>query len=962
MAQNNWGTLQIQAPEFISPGTLAGINNLANFLNEVLTVAIDAMKLGEAAVAGYLDPIAAVVNALVSEINGTLHDFNQTGIYITGDWHLKANQLMGGYQAYQNRMVARLTDQTDPTRPNVSGVTPCLGIFVYLSDENSVETIIQFIKQLAAFFHQRKGKTSEYPTPVITQVLYGNNTASLTQTKDLASVFTTSSTPPNVAAVKWRITAPVQGALSQQFPSPTPAGFMLTVSTVPNGIDVAYDRPRTGDTKQPTVTNPNVKAQPREYGRVTTPSGKPLTLYGGADMISIPPEMAYNAGISAGSLRDGYTRVYGLIHGTNQRVPLDQLKSGNTYYFQRTFYFRQNPAYTWLTNEFSTLMNASDMPHAAHVTENSDGTLTIVDDGPAPTIFLRISAIGSTVASFQYGFDTAKKNVNGQPIIATESGGSTENVGPFSQPKPLVFPNVNTQQYLEALQAGLLVLALTRPDLDPLDTLMTTVPAPTFLAIQGNNQVRPYVALQRSGLESCYRLANKLYDAEYRKIIEHKNDDSALIFRQDLLHRVQQLAHAIYSTSGPMPDVEAFVVQNTKNLRTATWQDIMKSAHAELLTEMNGASVLKTTLLGSLSDPSIQTGIARNPYCLGLAESDVNFILRSSSVLDRDPQMQSVPLAPLDPNWTAPMVVSASAAPNFLASLPAGLKIIYEKCTLADGSILVPNNWEPLITQAAASPGNTGSADISPVLVINRDALTTLGTTPGLLDIGSLSGNITSATSGNLLYCRGIFAKAMGGAILKEAAIALGIAGAATSRKENLGQWIALRVFDTYPAAEDVLSMITNWAQSVQYATLDATDHLSKAIENLESRVAELQQLIRRIDSLIQMLTGFTYLLPACSALVTVSNGTGGLLSDLVSSQSKPNDSPTAFGGGLCLVVPVPLGGIVLDLLQVFLSTSPGSPGDTATGSPSSLGIIPTAPGVGALPAAVPASPTPDVL
>jgi hypothetical protein len=133
---------------------------------------------------------------------------------------------------------------------------------------------------------------------------------------------------------------------------------------------------------------------------------------------------------------------------------------------------------------------------------------------------------------------------------------------------------------------------------------------------------------------------------------------------------------------------------------------------------------------------------------------------------------------------------------------------------------------------------------------------------------------------------------------------------------------------------------------------------VTKAIEGLEARIVELQQMIKRLDSLMQSLSGLTFLLPQCSGLITISNGTGGVLADLVSSQNKPADSPLAYGGGFLLLLPIPPGTTyLLDFLMQVFGIATGNP--TLNGS---LGPIPTATGIGDLPAAPPSSPEPDVL
>jgi len=121
MADGQWGTLTFEVPDFMKDAR-DSINSVAEFLVTALDIALIALKLAKAFLIGLIDPIAALVNSLVNEIEGLLRDLQQLGIYITGDWKLLKwpfDELKGGFSEYERRMIARLTDQTDPTRPDL---------------------------------------------------------------------------------------------------------------------------------------------------------------------------------------------------------------------------------------------------------------------------------------------------------------------------------------------------------------------------------------------------------------------------------------------------------------------------------------------------------------------------------------------------------------------------------------------------------------------------------------------------------------------------------------------------------------------------------------------------------------------------------------------------------------------------------------------------------------------------
>ena len=237
-----------------------------------------------------------------------------------------------------------------------------------------------------------------------------------------------------------------------------------------------------------------------------------------------------------------------------------------------------------------------------------------------------------------------------------------------------------------------------------------------------------------------------------------------------------------------------------------------------------------------------------------------------------------------------------------------------------------------------------GSADTSPVFVIGGPPTVPVGT--------------STPTQGQMFYCRGTFAKALNGKLYQEAALALGIAASAVKRPENTGAWFALRVPSLSPQIDQLMAQVENWAESIASAIKSGEDQLQRAIASLEARAVELQQLIQRIDAILNSLLGTVYTLPPCSAMVTISNGTYGLLGDLVSSQDQPADGATAYGGGFLMVIPIPIvGGLALDLLQQLLVPQAGPPPTTGA-----LASVPSVPGIGGLPTPPPPSAVPDPL
>ena len=133
-------------------------------------------------------------------------------------------------------------------------------------------------------------------------------------------------------------------------------------------------------------------------------------------------------------------------------------------------------------------------------------------------------------------------------------------------------------------------------------------------------------------------------------------------------------------------------------------------------------------------------------------------------------------------------------------------------------------------------------------------------------------------------------------------------------------------------------------------------DAIVKYIEFLQAQIVELQQLIRRINAMIQSLLSFAFLLPEFSGLMLFSDGTDGLMADLVAATNKPSDGPRSYGGGVALVIPAGPS-FIYDLIALAAGEDPDPDAmTTLTAAPDAVGIEQIEPSAGA------ATEEPDVI
>jgi len=930
MASGQWGTIQIGVPDFLE-SVRDAINSVAQFLASVLDIVLEALQLVKSFLVGYLDPIMAFLQQVIDYITTLLRDLRQLGLYMCGDWELMKwpfSKLRGGYRAYEQRMIGRMTDRTDVTRPDLTPNTKVFSLWFYLSaDTSQIEQLIEYVKQLMRFFGHTFNPTGTPPVPVITQVLYDAEGASILQPQALGEYFKENLELPNVAVVKWKLNSTANESPFNPFPSLPPGGFIVTVSTFKDGIPIAWDRPQVAGGTEPSTENPNERVQPRDYGRVFGPTGQALVLHGGADMLTGDLDTySYNKSLNGGKVQPNRTRVYGITSPTaNTVIPLDALSEGETYNFQRTFYVPSEMVGTqFMTGEFQFALKLTDMPRNGKMEKQPDGTMKFVpSEDNATLVYARVAsctkkvADGSTPLQYRFGGPDSLPPPTGNVWTVQTPNVQTSGVSPFSAPMRITFPNANTAEYFKAVQTAMVVLILCRPDLSTWAEIEPSM-SPDFIElVKARLALVEGVAAQPCGLESfAHLLSFVLKDPKKDYLAKGGTPQD---FRESLFRRSNQFVYDAYNATGPMPDVERSVVLNTVFLRNVKWCDLLKSAGV-----IDEIPAKDFTILESI-DPSkggrlLNNGVAINRYSMGINPNTSDELLKLDGIFSlRAPQFMEVLNFPAnDPTFNLDGVYQsleelAEAKRNSPALIPFLNQARFDKDT---GKYRIPSQYMTQWQLLRGQRSKIGSCDDSaPVFVINRKALE--GQKP---------------EEGGVVFCRGLFAAAKNGQILTEAAFALGVAASSHSLSSQDGAWLTYRFMDSITGIEDFMWSLQNWLESIKNTIQSIIDTIKKYIEYLEGRIIELQQFIRRINDLIQSVMQNIFTVPKCAALMLYSNGMDGMLADFISAKNKPSDSPLAFGAGVGVVIPAPLIGLIGDILMAIFDTDSDAPGDSIAG------------------------------
>lgn len=950
-----WGTISFTIPDFLKEVRDA-VNDFAELLITFLEIANLALEFVKAFIKAFLDPLVALIEAIIAEILALLRSLKDIGLYITGDWALLGwppEDLRGGYMGFERRMIARLTDHTDPTRPDAPSTTKVLGLFGYVSvDPSDFERLINFIITIMRLFGLSFfPDTSRLPVPTIKTVTYGAQALAVGgafQFQPLSKALGSwNGTPPQKARVVWETQPASQKYPLNPFPMLGPSGYLVTVSTFQDGLPLKFSRVRANTDKKPANGDKNKLVQPREYGVVRDINGQPIVLHGGAEMLSFKGSpFEYNKGMASNEVpKDGVCQVFATLNPTsNDVVPLESLGrqgepgtlgtpgdgKGKDFFFQRTFLITDGVTLAqWFAGEYSAVFDLEDLPHQGELTRTADGQVLIHDLGPAGTYYFRVWSTGKQVAEKKavpkWDFKQPKFQAStpGQPFTVNLLSGSAS-IGNPSGARKATFVGQNTQEYMKALETALLMLVLTRADMPTLDQIGSKTEETKALYREGKLFAQGF-ALTPSGLEDAAHLLKRMYPDP--SVLEVAGQDP-IKWRGELYHRIKVLAQDLYEQSGFNPRVEKAVVEGSKQLRALTVADLTDSGFPEAWSAFeSGAGVETPPLLMEYLNPDnpvatrLDYGFAPNIYSTGIPSASVEELFFTPSMLDgRDPFLL-YDQSGLD----IPGSIPADQVTTTLSALPASVRKVYEKFIQEDGSILVPEQFREYLREKTSQKRATSSGDLTPVLVVNRDPLLSWKRDRELL------------VDSGIFYTRGALQEVgvvqaqVGDLVspyLTEAAMVLRVAAAV--RPVADGEWIAIRIFDTWPELEEFLRALENWVKALAEALKSIADAIIRYIEFLQAQIVELQQLIRRINALIQSFLNFAFALPQFSGLMLLSDGTDGILADLVAAQNKPSDSPLAYGGGVAILAPF-APGFLFDLISLATGDGEGQDLDKKT-------------------------------
>ena len=867
----DWVTIQPNLDQLlvIPNAVIEAIDSVLQFLITVLNIANIILNVVKVFLVGLLNPIRAIVEAIIEEIRAFIRDLRQLGLYMCGDYNLitikplRAPELLGGFQAYERRMLKRLLNRRDPGRPDFSSRSVALGLFCYLST-GDLFALIELINRIKAFFGDRDTREAPLPQPTqpeATLGTYGLSTALFKKPDGLDAA-------PDAVTLKW--TMPGFGT---PFSKP-PGGFLVHVSTVPNGFGLRSMK------WQSTGTDVDVQVPSYQPAvGIDSSTGTELRLFGG--ICDLATGKSDYSDVEAGS-----KQAHRLFLSLDQNTPLfvpSTLESesggtpigGATYFIKLPKFNKVAPMQSYratlkvadLPQTFTIEpdgVDSNDLPKVKAVAEDcytfyarvrpvtDDYVAALGLDGTsaAPTLVgpknMKIAHHSSTAIQAN-----TKALFKPMPAIPTAyrfaglNGVTPQELGPPSAPAVFSVPTPAMLGFLTALETSLQVLMLLRADY----TEAPTITVEGVDTIQGSpNTYAPGYATGLEGLKDF--LTQMGVTAEW-----YESSRSSKKFRRKLRRNAAFLMDRFLAQPPPQTVVEA-LAEDVENLNTFKWSDI-----ASYWPDM--------TILESVKSQNANAGVAASP--IGVGTPLIGKVLGRGTV----------------------------TGSTLLGDWPDRNPCFPERLTPSGGNFV--DFYMDLGRAGNAFYMGDGWSDYTPVLYS--------------------TGDMSQASIGRYTldaqFVRKLLLDYEDAKILNSAIAILSVAGAANARSPSESDWKAIRVFDKMLAPLDqLLTDIEAFLLAILDGLQGLIDKIIAYIEAIQARIFQLQALIEMIRALLQALTAFD--LPSFSGLLLVENGTDGITKGLVTAGNKPSDTPLSYGGGV-LIMAGGLPVILAEILELIL-------------------------------------------
>ena len=625
--QGSWGGLQIRTSLPAVSSLVGGLSSVLDIVSTALDIGLAALEIVKTFTIPTLNPIKAILDELITLCRNTLTDLRQLGLYAHfGDFNLVASgaslsQLKGGYAQYQRRMITRLTNRRDPTRPDFSPDATVIALFIYTSvDVSFVNGLVdtskfQSLRRTGTAFASLLGmagiirSSNSLPIPANLKVNYPFNPSQAPSGPAQSSAVqialaTSAASGRNSVVLSWNI-SPSPGAPNSD-PSPPipPAGFLVEISCFPKGFFMGWMAPAQAGTGGEGGTGSTTGIQSYQTGFYQEENtGHPLQIMGGVDTIKMQAGIVWDNCFPGGNLdsTNGAKPAYFYRDPSipeTLHMPFSMMSSGQ-YINQRTLFVSRDTinSQALVGGTFTLPLAKSDLPLYARPLP--DGTVDIANAVVPNDVYVRVISVTDQVTANNYKqlqwYPAPRSSPTDERVVFYQDGVNNFPYHTRGVPSSIVKVTYSTPEsdlLTQAIQVALAVAILSRSDIIPADPVASgQPPATTSSAPTGSDTYTP------TGLESVVRefLPDVIDNPNRYFSRRYVNPDE---FTADLYSKIVQLTNEILQRQSNLPvGVIRANAQAFQQLINWKWSDTTVSD----ATTVRGNRNFSQTILESLT-------------------------------------------------------------------------------------------------------------------------------------------------------------------------------------------------------------------------------------------------------------------------------------------------------------------------------------------------------------------------
>lgn len=852
MAVGEWGGLQIRAEIPGLSDFVDGVNGIFQLVITALDIALTVMNVVKSFVSGLLNPIRQLIQQLVQLLENLILDFRRTGLYFNSDIEVISQDttfagIKGGYAAYERRMISRLTNREDLTRPDFSSSNTVVALFLYVGVDPSFILGLLDTSRFALFNQLFEGfarlfglgalaGAGSLPIPVGVTSAYDQASSRISGQGTNALLWSASRLAGRDSIfLQWNI-APSPTADPTSSPAIPPNGFLVEVSTLDRGLYLGWYAPVASSTGGP-AGDGTARYTTGLY--IDKSTGQPVQIFGGADSIQIGEGQIWEDCFDgSGRIRDGARPVFFLTDPTStvfiKQNPIP-FRDGR-YYNQRTFYIGPDAVrgQSLVGGTFSINIPFADLPLKADI-NLSDGTVNIDGAQPPDQVWVRVYSVSEKIQSpSDFRWNVVPYANPGDEVLLPVSSVSGREIsvsdrGLASTIATAMLPTEDTDLYMSGLQASITLAILSRSDLVP----QTAESAGTESATTGPSAA----GYRATGLES---VTTNLVPTVINNLRTYlRTPEPPLAFSENLRSKVVALAATLVESQGNLPP-SLLASLRPRLERITTWKWNQTTVESDVASGVEGNPLLGWTLLdvlayGTTTDETapyrVPPAVAKNARSLPDVSTDDVLFNASGTLVEIRP-------------------ISETSSVELAAE--SGLRLKYLDGTFGRSTILDVSLSAPLLYDGT-----------------------------------------------DVWYVRDVVPEE----IYEHAQAILQLAGVAATAPPA-GTWLSWRPFAGIQpfgltSVSQLVDLIREYAEALDTGIAGITQVILDFINALEQRIKEIQELVRRIQAYINIPLSFE--IPDALLLPVVASGTNGVVSALVGAGNKPSDGPRAYSAGIVM-------------------------------------------------------------